>query len=81
MYGGKSIHPFNTDIYFTFTLEVRFTNLRVALYSAYQQFFYDNICAFREKGGNYTQVADWLNQNDYKTPRGKMFHGSRTFYR
>jgi hypothetical protein len=24
----------------------------------------------------FTSIADWFNSNDYKTPRGKMFHGS-----
>ena len=75
-FGGKSFHLSNTDIYFTFTLEVRFTNLWVAPYSKYQQFLYDTITDLREKGWNYTQIADWFNSNDYKTPRGKMFHGS-----
>ena len=77
MFGGKLIPQSNTtDVFFTFTVEVRFTNLWVAPYSKYQQFLYDTICGFREKGWNYPQIADWLNQNDYKTPRGKLFHGS-----
>ena len=76
MLGGEAIHPSNTDIYFTFTVEVRFSNLWVAPYSQYQQFLYDTITGFREKGWNYQQIADWFNSNDYKTPRGKMFHGS-----
>jgi len=74
--GGEAIHPSNTDIYFTFTVEVRFSNLWVAPYSSYQQFLFVTINDLREKGWNYRQIADWLNQNDYKTPRGKMFHGS-----
>ena len=73
MLGGDATHSSNTDIYFTFTLEVRFTNLWVAPYSSYQQFLYDTICGFRKDGWNYQQIADWLNQNDYKTPRGKKF--------
>ena len=76
MLGGEAIHPSNTDIYFTFTVEVRFTNLWVAPYSKYQQFLYDTICGFRETGWNYRQIADWLSQNEYKTRRGKKFHGS-----
>ena len=77
MLGGKLNPQSNTtDVFFTFTVEVRFTNLWVAPYSKYQQFLYDTICGFRQKGWNYQQIADWLNQNDYKTPRGKMFHGS-----
>ena len=74
MLGGKKIHQSNaTDVFFTFTVEVRFTNLWVAPYSKYQQFLYDTICGFRKDGWNYQQIADWLNENDYKTPRGKKF--------
>ena len=76
MLGGKSIHPSNNDIYFTFTLEVRFTNLWVAPYSKYQQFLYDTICGFRAKGWNYQEIADWFNSNDYTTARGKKFFNS-----
>ena len=76
MLGGEAIHPSNTDIYFTFTVEVRFTNLWVAPYSKYQQFLYDTICGFRKKGWNYQQIADWFNSNDYTTPRGKKFFNS-----
>ena len=76
MLGGEAIHPSNTDIYFSFTVEVRFSNLWVAPYSSYQQFLYDTISDFRQKGWNYTQIANWLNENNYKTPRGKKFQGS-----
>ena len=66
----------NTETYLTFVLSVRVTHLWVASYSEYQQFLYVTINDLREKGWNYRQIADWLNQNDYKTSRGKMFHGS-----
>jgi hypothetical protein len=45
-------------------------------YSDYQQFLYNTISDFREKGWNYKQIADWLNENDYKTPRNKKFLGA-----
>ena len=63
----------NVEIYLTFLLSVRATHLWVASYSEYQQFLYVTINDLREKGWNYRQIADWLNQNDYKTPRGKKF--------
>ena len=66
----------NTETYLTFVLSVRVTHLWVAPYTQYQQFLFVTISDLREKGWNYRQIADWLNQNDYKTPRGKMFHGS-----
>lgn len=62
-----------TDVFFTFVVEVRISNLWVAPYNSYQQFLYDTICRFRKKGWNYQQIADWMNSNDYTTPRGKKF--------
>ena len=63
----------NTEIYLTFLLSVRASHLWIAQYSEYQQFLYLTITGLREKGLNYRQIADWLNENDYKTPRGKKF--------
>ena len=68
--------PQNTETYLTFVLSVRATHLCVAPYSLYEQFLFVTINDLREKGWNYRQIADWLNQSEYKTPRGKMFHGS-----
>ena len=68
--------PQNTETYLTFVLSVRVTHLWVAPYTEYQQFLFVTITGLREKGWNYRQIADWLNQNDYKAPRGKMVHGS-----
>ena len=65
-----------TDVFFTFTVEVRFTNLWVAPYSSYQQCLYGLICDFRKRGWNYQQIADWCNSNDLTTPRGKKFFNS-----
>ena len=71
-FGGRR-NPQNTEVFLTFVLSVRVSHLWVAPYSQYQQFLYDTISDFRQKGWNYTQIADWLNQNDYTTPRGKRF--------
>ena len=67
--------PQNTETYLTFVLSVRATHLWVAPYSQYQQFLFVTINDFRKRGWNYRQIADWLNQNDYRTPRGAIFHG------
>ncbi len=48
-------------------------------YSSYQQFLYDTITDLREKGLNYRQIADWLNENDYRTPRNKKFLGAHAY--
>ena len=72
---GKSTNQSNTDteVFLTFRLSVRASHLWVAPYSEYQQFLYNTISDFREKGWNYVEIANWLNENDYKTPRNKKF--------
>ena len=66
----------NTEVFLTFRLSVRASHLWTAPYSEYQQFLYDTISEFRQIEWNYTQIANWLNENNYKTPRGKKFQGS-----
>ena len=73
---GGNQTPQNTDLFLTFVLSVRVSHLWVAPYTQYQQFLFDTITGFREKGWNYQQIADWFNSNDYKTPRGKKFFNS-----
>ena len=73
---GGNQTPQNTETYLTFVLSVRVTHLWVAPYTQYQQFLFVTVNDLREKGWNYRKIADWLNSNDYKTPRGNMFHGS-----
>ena len=74
MYGSKKPSNTNTtDVFFTFKVTCRFSNLWVAHYSKYQQFLYETICKYRKKGWNYVEIANWLNENNYKTPRGKKF--------
>jgi hypothetical protein len=48
----------------------------VAPYNEYQQFLYETITDFREKGWNFQQIADWLNENGYTTVRGKKFRNA-----
>ena len=43
--------------------------------SDYQIFLHDKITALRENGLGWKWIADWLNENGYKTPRGKVFEG------
>jgi hypothetical protein len=77
LFGGKTTHQSNTtDVFFTFEVEVRISNLWVSPYSSYQQFLYETICKFRKKGWNYQEIADWFNSNDYTTARGKRFFNS-----
>jgi hypothetical protein len=77
--GKKPTDPNTTDVFFTFKVTCRFSNLWVAPYTPYQQFLYDSICEFREKGWNYQEIADWLNENNYRTPRNKKFLGAHAY--
>lgn len=55
------------------SVELKSANLWQAPYSEYQQKLFDIITNFHEDGKNFKQIADWLNANDYKTPRGHVF--------
>ena len=58
---------------FKFQVNATFSNLWASPYSVYQKFLYDKIVELRTEGMNFKQIADWLNDNNYKTPRGKKF--------
>ena len=63
----------NTIVYLTFTLTLVTSNLIIPPYSEYQQFLYETISDLRDRGLNFKQIADWLNENGYSTPRSKKF--------
>ena len=65
---GKGVIP-----YLYFNLNLISGNLLTTVYSSYQQSLYDKIISLREKGMNFVEIANWLNQNEYKTPRGRIF--------
>jgi hypothetical protein len=79
-YGDDAQNPSKndqkTDVFLTFDLTVRSPSLRIPPYSEYQQFLYDTIISLQEKGFNFQQVADWLNDNDYQTLRGNTFRNN-----
>jgi len=64
------------DVFFCFTITIRTPLLQKPLYSKYHQFLYETISKFREKGQTFNQIADWLNSEEHKTPRGKRFTGA-----
>jgi hypothetical protein len=76
-FGGKSSTKSNTETYLIFHLKVRASHLWVAPYNDYQQYLYETITDFREKGWNFQQIADWLNENGYSSARGKRFRNAR----
>jgi hypothetical protein len=57
-------------------VRVTSSNLWTSPYSDYQQEVYDLIKTKHDEGLNFVQISDWLNDNEYKTPRGKVFSTS-----
>ena len=62
--------------YLHFTLSLSSQNLLTPVYSVYQQSLYNKILSLREKGMNYVEIANWLNENNYKTPRGRFIRNN-----
>ena len=75
-FGGKSSTKSHTEIYLTFHLTVRASHLWVHPYTEHQQYLYDTIIDFREKGWNFQEIADWFNANGITTVRGKKFRNA-----
>ena len=63
-----------TKLCFEMTLSSQ--NLLIPNYSTYQHFLYETITEMRNKGNNDVQIANWLNDNGYKTPRGNTFRNN-----
>ena len=62
------------------SVELKSSNLWVSPYSPYQQELYDIISKFHEEEGwNFKQISDWLVDNNYLTPRGKVFTQSHVW--
>ena len=51
-------------------------NLRIPNYSNCQHFLYETITDLRNKGMNFKEIADWLNENGHLTPRGNKFRNN-----
>ena len=68
----------NSDLFFSFDLTTRSTSLSQRYYNEYQHFLHDTISDLLLKGMNYQEIADWLNDNGYKTVRGKRFRNAHT---
>ena len=69
----------NIETYLCFTATLRTSKLKVFPYSEYQQFLHDTIKELHDGGMGYRKIAEWLNERDYKTPRGKRFYNNHVF--
>ena len=74
--GGDKLSDAN--IYFTFDLITRSSSLNKQFYSNYQTVLHDIISEKLDKGMNYKEIAEWLNENGYKTSRGHSFRNNHT---
>ena len=64
------------DALLCFDLNLSSQNLWTPTYSNHQQFLYDTITDLRQKEMNDVQIANWLNENGHKTPRGNTFRNN-----
>ena len=72
-----SMTPPNYQLYFS--VELRSSNLWLSSYSGYQQVLFDLISKYHTDGWTFKRISDWLNDNGYKTPRGKVFTDSHVW--
>ena len=68
----------DNDLHFTFDLITRSSSLNHQYYSEYQTLIHYIISDKLDKGMNYKEIADWLNDNEYSTVRGKRFRNAHT---
>ena len=59
--------------YLCVAVTVRTMNLHIARLSNYQDKLNDKIKELHDGGLGYRRIAYWLNENQYKTPRGHDF--------
>ena len=76
--GGYARLINDSDVFFSFDLTTRSSSLNKQNYTDYQQFLYDIISQKLDKGMNYKEIAEWLNDNGYKTVRGSKFKNNHT---
>ena len=59
--------------YLCVDIRVRCFNLNIKKLSDYQDELHDKIKELHDSGLGYRRIAYWLNENQYKTPRGHEF--------
>ena len=59
--------------YLCVNVKVRTVNLGIHRISDYQDLLHDKIKELHDSGLGYRRIAYWLNDNQYKTPRGHEF--------
>ena len=59
--------------YICLDVTVRCINLNIVRLTNYQDELHDKIKELHDNGLGYRKIAYWLNENQYKTPRGHEF--------
>jgi len=59
-----------------FDLIIQTNKLAVAPYSPYQRKLHRIILDMRNNGYSYNAIANYMNENGLKTPRGKLFRNA-----
>ena len=73
----KLLYLFNS-IFFSFDLTTVSSSLNNQNYSEYQYFLHSTILDLFNKGMNFTEIANYLNEKGIKTTRGKTFKNAHT---
>jgi len=63
----------NNRFYITLNVVYHSATLWQAPYSEYQQFLFDTIDSMHKEGNSYIKISQWMNDNNYLTPRGSIF--------
>ena len=63
----------NVDVFITFEVVVTASHLTLIHYSPYQYELWSICKRMREEGHTLPSIANWLNDNGYKSARGKVF--------
>jgi len=67
------------EYFLKFTISVSSSNLNNYFYSEHQEYLYNTIKEFHEKGLGYRKISNWFNERDIKTPRGSEFQGNYVY--
>ena len=64
----------------TLSVELKSSYLWSLPYSTYQRKIFDLTCSKHElEGYNFQQISDWFNEQNFTTPRGKIFTQSHVW--
>ena len=62
-----------------FVVILRLSALPTVPYSEYQERLHSKIKELHDGGLGYRNIAKWLNENGYETPKGKRFFGNHVY--